>query len=161
MKFVKVFLIIVGLIFVIMQFIPMGLSSTPANSGVDLIAVTQPPVPVAAMLRGACYDCHSQETRWPWYSRVAPVSWWLADHIKEGRKRLDFSDWPVADPKRAKKKLGQIADSVQEEEMPLASYAWMHASARFSAADRKLLTDWAAAEAEKLAASMPHETASE
>lgn len=161
MKFVKVFFIVVGLAFVGIQFLPSGRDTSPAERGTDFIAATQPPAPIAAMLRGACYDCHSQETRRPWYNNVAPVSWWLEKHINEGRDRLDFSDWPATEPKRAKKKLGQIADAVNEKTMPLPSYTWMHSAARFTAEQRKTLADWAEAKADEVAETIPAEPKAE
>ena len=78
------------------------------------------------------------------------MSWWVAGHIRDGRRHLNFSDWPPADPRRAKKKLGQIAETVTEGEMPLPSYTWIHSQARLTAADKKLLADWAETEAAKI-----------
>ena len=103
------------------------------------------------MLRGACYDCHSDETKWPWYNRVAPVSWWLADHVNDGRKELNFSDWPQ-DPKRAARKWTAISDEVSSGSMPLRSYTWMHAGARLAAGEREQFAKWAEEEAERLRA---------
>lgn len=140
------------------QFAQPDRANPPAAPGRDLIAVTAPPPPVATMLRAACYDCHSHETRWPWFDRIAPVSWWVAGHIKDGRKHLNFSDWPPADPRRAKKRLGQISEEVAAGGMPLPSYTWMHPAARLSAADKKLLADWAETEAAKISAAAEHQT---
>src|SRR5271167_2263090 len=67
----------------------------------DMIACLHPPDPVARALVASCYDCHSYETKWPWYSRVAPVSWLIASDVNKGRNHLNLSDWPVADAKRA------------------------------------------------------------
>ena len=126
------------------QFIRPGHTNPPAAPGRDLSASAfAPSAKVAALLRGACYDCHSYETKWPWYGQIAPVSWWLADHIKDARARLNFSDWPVDNPARAKKKLERISENVESGDMPLPSYTWMHPAARLSAADKKLLADWA------------------
>src|SRR5580692_4555052 len=69
----------------------------------DLMAANAPPPKIAAMLHAACYDCHSSETKWPWYSRIAPISWLITDDVNEGRKNLNLSDWPANDPKRAAK----------------------------------------------------------
>ena len=70
----------------------------------DLTAKNSPPPPIAAMLHAACYDCHSDETRWPWYSRIAPMSWLIASDVRDGREHLNLSDWPSDDPMRAAKR---------------------------------------------------------
>lgn len=149
-KYAKWFFIVLAAGLVLIQFLPGHSQNPPVPPGRDLIASVNPPPPVAALLRAACYDCHSHETIWPWYDRIAPVSWWVAEHIKDGRKHLNFSDWPPADPRRAKKRLGQIAEAVAEGEMPLPSYTWMHSQARLTAADRQLIRQWAEAEAAKI-----------
>ena len=127
-----------------------ALTNPPILPGHDLAATNPPPPHVVATLRAACYDCHSNETKWPWYSRVAPVSWWLVDHIKDARQRLNFSDWPHDDTRRAAKKWRRISDEVSSGDMPLTSYTWVHASARLSAAQRDQLAKWAEQEAARL-----------
>src|SRR5262245_36851808 len=86
------------------------LTNPPLVAGRDAFASNAPPAEVAALFRGACYDCHSDETKWPWYSHVAPVSWWLVGHVNDGRKRLNFSQWPHDDPRRSAKKWGSVSD---------------------------------------------------
>ncbi len=106
------------------------------------------PDAVRAILRRSCYDCHSHETRWPWYSYVAPVSWWLADHIRQARGDLNFSRWPTYDLDEQDELLGEIAEQIRKEEMPLPSYLILHRGARLSAADRSVLLDWAGSRSE-------------
>jgi hypothetical protein len=103
-----------------------------------------PPAEVAALLRSACYDCHSQETRWPWYAHVAPVSWWIVRHLKEGRDELNFSEWPHADAYLAGEELGHIGEQVQSRQMPLPSYTWLglHPEARLTLAQRGQILKW-------------------
>jgi hypothetical protein len=101
------------------------------------------PAEVAEILRRSCYDCHSYRTRWPWYSAVAPVSWWLADHVEHGREHLNFSSWPAADADERAHALEEIEEQVKTEEMPLSSYLLLHPGARLSEADRARLVDWA------------------
>jgi len=117
--------------------------------GHDLMATNPPPPQIAALLRGACYDCHSVETAWPWYSRLSPVSFWIADHVREGREKLNFSEWPHTDPARARKKFNHISETVRDQSMPLPSYTWIHTSARLSPAQREALASWAETEAKK------------
>ncbi len=119
------------------QAVPVERSNPP------VVADLPAPPDVHALLHRACYDCHSHETRWPWYSGVAPASWMVADHVREGRAELDFSRWsPAAD--RASKALRGGAELVAEGEMPPASYVALHPEARLSPAERSRLVAWLA-----------------
>jgi len=118
----------------------------------DLIASSTMPPPVAAMLHAACYDCHSSETKWPWYAHVAPMSWLIASDVNEGRKNLNLSDWPT-DPVRAAKRLEDMSEKIGYNEMPPKKYTAIHADARLTADQLKELTDWLDAEATRLKAS--------
>jgi hypothetical protein len=135
-----------------MLLINPSLTNPPAEPGRDLLATNAPPAEIVTLLRGACYDCHSHETIWPWYSHVAPVSWWLAGHVNNGRKRLNFSQWPHDDPRRAAKWLGRIGEAVEAKEMPLPGYDKMHPAARLSAEQRDQIVKWARQEADRLRA---------
>jgi len=116
----------------------------------DLMASNAPPPNVAVMLHAACYDCHSSETRWPWYSHVAPMSWLIANDVRNGRENLNLSDWPNDNPMRAAKRLENMSDEVGSGEMPLPKYTKIHADARLSEIQRKELTNWLDAEAARL-----------
>jgi Haem-binding domain len=116
----------------------------------DLMAASAPPPEIAATLHAACYDCHSSETRWPWYSRIAPVSWLIAGDVKEGREHLNLSGWPNDNPKRAAKWLDKMSDEIGSGEMPLPKYTKIHADARLTEIQRRELTDWLDAEAARL-----------
>lgn len=130
-------------------------NNPPVLPGRDLSASNAPPAEIATTLRNACYDCHSHEVRWPWYSRVAPMSWLVVSDVNEARRKLNFSDWPHEDPRRAARKLRNIADEVSSSEMPLRSYTWMHADARLTAEQRDRLAKWATAEADRLRPDAP------
>ena len=116
----------------------------------DFLAANMPPLEIAGMFRTACYDCHSHQTRWPWYSRVAPVSWLVASDVKEGRRHLNFSDWPVDNPDRAARWLGNMSEQLGYNEMPPVQYTLIHADARLTAAEREQLIQWANQEAARL-----------
>src|SRR5450631_1216278 len=109
----------------------------------DLITTSHASPPVAAMLRSACYDCHSRETKWPWYSRIAPVSWLVASDVNEGRTNLDLSVWPANNPERAAKRLESMSEKIGYQEMPPKKYTLIHADARLTESQaRKSRTGW-------------------
>jgi hypothetical protein len=105
--------------------------------------------PVSPELRGllqrACYNCHSNHTTYPWYAEIQPVGWWLAYHVKDGRRHFNLSEFGTYNAKREAEKLKETAGEVREGGMPLPSYTWMHPEARLTEAERKLIIDWAEA----------------
>jgi hypothetical protein len=111
--------------------------TNPPSKG-DLAA----PPEVEAILRHACYDCHSNETRWPWYSAVAPFSWEIVHHVELGRKEMNFSEWGGYYPNTRQRKLEWMRRALQEEVMPPWSYRLMHPGARLTDDDRARLVQW-------------------
>jgi hypothetical protein len=109
----------------------------------DLTVKYAVPGPVKDLLQRACYDCHSNRTRYPWYSEIQPVGWWLAQHVSEAKNNLNFSEFGAYPAKRMVTRLEQISEDVSEKAMPLPSYTWAHPDARLTAEEIKLLTDWA------------------
>lgn len=97
---------------------------------------------VESTLRRSCFDCHSNQTRWPWYSSVAPMSWQIASHVKEGREHMNFSDW---NGERAAKRLGEICEEIREGKMPIQGYVLLHGDAKLSGADMDALCEWSGA----------------
>lgn len=138
----KRILLVLLLIFVVMQFFRIDKTNPPVVEGEDFIAVAQPDAEMEKILRSACYDCHSNETNYPWYSNVAPVSWMLKDHIEEGREHLNFSKWGSFPLKKQNHKLHECAEEVEEGEMPLNSYTWTHGDASLSSAQKEKLAAW-------------------
>ncbi len=115
-----------------------------AGPGPNDINVKHPlPAGVRTVLERACYDCHSNHTRYPWYAEVQPVRWWLDSHIHDGQRHLNFSEFGSYSDKKAGKKLDAIIDEVEQHTMPLKSYTWVHTDARLTPAEIKLLSDWA------------------
>lgn len=119
------------------QLVPVDRSNPPVTGELDA------PADVKAVLRRACYDCHSHETDWPWYAYVAPLSWRVASHVHEGRRELNFSEWAGYPAGRRAKKREQVWDEVREGSMPLGDYLWLHPDAALSDADRAVLRRWA------------------
>ena len=115
-------------------------------------STTNVPPNVQTVLSRACSDCHSSKTVWPWYSHIEPVMWMLTDHVNEGRRELNLSEWGGYSARRRRKKLEEICEQVNKGEMPLSSYLWLHHDAKLSSADKSLLCDWANAEKAKIPA---------
>jgi hypothetical protein len=127
-----------ALAFVLIQLAPMSKSNPPITK--DVAAPPQ----VESILRRGCYDCHSNETRWPWYAHLAPVSWLVVRDVDNGRKRLDFSTWDKYDddPETLITKMRHIDKMSRNGSMPLWYYLAAHSEARLSAADRDVLAQW-------------------
>ena len=100
---------------------------------------------VSAILSRACYDCHSNKTEWPWYSKVAPMSWLVISHVNDGRRHLNFSEWETYDRSEAVKNMQEIDEEVGIKAMPLSSYTLLHPEARLTDQERKLISNWARA----------------
>ena len=101
------------------------------------------PASVQAVLQTSCYDCHSNTTRYPWYSKIQPGGWWMAFHINEGKEELNFSEFDKYSNRRQQSKLKAIASSVKDGTMPLKSYTFLHGNAKLSKVEKLLLLNWA------------------
>jgi hypothetical protein len=119
------------------------LTNPPVLPGHDMLATNPPPPDVAALFKSACYNCHSFETQWPWYSHIAPFSWRITYHVYGARDSLNFSNWPHDHPSWVRKRWRRIADAVEDGEMPLPSYALMHPDSRLTDQERARLVQWA------------------
>lgn len=129
--------------FVAIQFIRPAKNQSAAAATSDIMAVTQVPEDVAGLLHKACYDCHSDNSNYPWYANIQPVYWWMNHHIEEGKDELNFSAWGSYKLKRKLKKYVEISEQVTEGEMPLESYTWMHKEAKLSREERTRIVSWA------------------
>jgi len=131
-----------AIIFVAIQFLRPVKNIASGPDPRDITRHHPTPPAVQTLLQNACYDCHSNTTRYPWYAEIQPLSWWLADHVKDGKRSLNFSAFADYSPEKADHKLEEAAAEITEGEMPLASYKLTHADARLTPAQVKLLTDW-------------------
>ena len=143
LKVIKWVLIVVACLLVIAQLWRPAQTNPAIDSSQTLEAHVQFDPKVAAILDRSCYDCHSNKTRWPWYANVAPVSWFVIDHVNEGRHDLNFSEWGKYSREDRKKQLGQLCELITEGWMPLSSYTPLHPEAKLSDEDKKLLCNWA------------------
>lgn len=145
----KKMLVLLVLVAVAIQFIRPNRSNPKVNPTEELIAVANPPAEVQSILKKACYDCHSNETVWPWYTNITPVNWFVANHVKEGREKLNFSTFGSLSPADRSEALGEAAETIQEGEMPLESYTLLHPEAKLNAAQRQTLLNWLQANGEQ------------
>lgn len=117
------------------QLVPVSRENSPVRAEIDA------PRDVERLLRRACWNCHSSETDWPWYSHVAPVSWYVTDHVRDGREDLNFTDWP-SDPGEAADLVDEVGAQVESGAMPPSSYRLTHPEARLTDRERQRLVDW-------------------
>jgi hypothetical protein len=148
---IKKALLVFTLLLVAAQFFRPQKNQGAVGGPNDIAVKHAVPAPVKDLLQRACYDCHSNRTHYPWYAEIQPVGWWLAKHVADGKKNLNFSEFGSYPLKRAATRLEQISEDVSEKAMPLPSYTWGHPEARLSMEEIKLLTDWAESLHEEIA----------
>ena len=138
----KIFLVILALL-VIIQFIRPARNVSTSVSANDITKHFTVPEDVNQILKRACNDCHSNNTIYPWYTNIQPVGWWMANHVKEGKGHLNFSEFGGYTPKRQHHKLEEVVEMVKEGEMPLNSYTWVHKDAKLTEQEKVLMVNWA------------------
>jgi len=135
----KITMIIVVVLLALIQFIPIDRDNPVADPNEEIKLQGE----VKLIIQTACYDCHSNNTQWPWYSHVAPVSWFVAHDVHEGREKINFSLWNTYSAKRINRKFQEIIDEIDEKEMPLPAYLILHSEADLDDAQRAVLIQWA------------------
>lgn len=133
-------LIVIVVVVIGLQFVPIRVSNPESTGEIE----TDPEI--VALIERSCYDCHSNESHWPWYARVAPVSWLIVHDVKEAREEFNFSEWENLSELQQKSMRLQIWRQVEGEHMPLPKYLWLHGDARLSDEDRDLFRSWAGVE---------------
>jgi len=123
---------------ILIQFIPINRNNPPVDNNL----VISTPKDVEVILKNSCYDCHSNETVWPVYSYIAPISWLVAKDVKNGREELNFSEWNKLDDSKMEKKKEEIIEEISRDTMPLPIYLITHPSAKLSEDDKLLLKNW-------------------
>lgn len=140
-KVIKVLLVLALVALVAIQFIRPEKNSEGYKSVTSFESETKPSAEVAAILKESCYDCHSNQTQYPWYAEVAPFSLWLEEHIIDGKKHFNVSAWNDYSVKKKEHKLEEFVEMIEKDEMPLRSYTIIHGN--LSEDDKKLLLQWA------------------
>jgi hypothetical protein len=155
-RFFKRLLIILVVLFLLIQFYPRpDRNVSAAVSPQDIGSAYAVPADVQSILKTSCYDCHSNHTEYPWYSRIQPVSWWLGDHITEGKKKLNFSAFTGYSLRRQYHKLEEVEEMVNNGEMPFSSYTLMHNGAKLSETQKQRLVGWSASVRDSMRAKYP------
>lgn len=142
MKLFKIFLIVLVIAFIALQFIPNKMPKNAEAGKDDLIASGILPLAISTILRTSCYDCHSNQTSYPWYSKVAPASWLLAKDVRVGRDELNFSEWGSYIKRKQIGKLRKIKEEVTSGDMPLKNYLIIHRRAKLSQEQKDALAKW-------------------
>jgi hypothetical protein len=143
MKILKIAIGVLLLGFLVIQLFRPDRTNPKVDPARTIQALMNPPADVMAILDRSCGDCHSSHTRWPWYTNVAPVSWFVAGHVKEGRQHLNLDDWAKVSPDRWARKARGLCNITKKNAMPLASYLIIHKDAKVSDADKQTLCAWA------------------
>ncbi len=136
-KFIKFILFLLVIAVIGIQFIKVEKTNPPVTGDIKA------PEEVKYIFKKACYDCHSNETKWPWYSKYAPVSWLIADDVEEGRKHLNFSEWETYDDTKKSKKKSDIWEQINEDEMPIKMYTYLHPGSILDISQKKTIKEWA------------------
>ncbi|MFZ4931490.1 heme-binding domain-containing protein [Chryseobacterium sp. Mn2064] len=128
--------------FAIIQFIPIDRVNKPVDSSVNFVDSKKTPDKIRTMLKNACYDCHSNETVYPKYAFIAPISWSVKSHVNEGREHLNFSIWGTYNKELKENILDRSIEALKHKTMPLPGYIVYHDEAKLTDAERTLLTQY-------------------
>ncbi|MFL5787116.1 MAG: heme-binding domain-containing protein, partial [Flavisolibacter sp.] len=135
-------IIIILIILIVIQFIQPPHNNGSAEAATDITHEVQIPDSVMKILKVSCYDCHSNHTVYPWYSKITPVNWWLNSHVNDGKRSLNFTTFTTYTFKKKAHRMNDVAETIEKHEMPLNSYLWIHKDAMLSKQEEKTLIDW-------------------
>lgn len=142
MRIMKIVALVLLVCFVGIQFVPTELNQSDVVPKTDFLLVNNPPENISTLLQESCYDCHSNNTDYPWYNKIQPTAWFLENHIVDGKEELNFNEWDAYSNRRKNSKLKSIIGQVEDDEMPLSSYALIHEDAKLSKSEKILIIDY-------------------
>ncbi len=142
MKIVKILGLVLVAAFVVIQFVPTSLNQSDVISTEDFMSTYKVPQQIETILKTSCYDCHSNNTKYPWYNKIQPIAWVIEDHVKVGKEELNLSEFGSYSKRRQKSKLKSIGSQIEDGEMPLSSYALIHRDAKISEDEKRLMVEW-------------------
>ena len=143
MRIIKKILLVLLIAFIAAQFFRPEKNQGDLSTIEPFLTDTNPPEDVKIILKETCYDCHSDYTRYPWYNTITPINYWLADHIEHGKKHFNVSNWEGNSIKRKDHKFEELMEMVEDKEMPLKSYTYIHKKAKLSDNQIKAVVNWA------------------
>lgn len=142
MKIVKIIALVLVVCFVGIQFMPTELNQSNIVPKTDFLLVNNTPKNISTLLQTSCYDCHSNNTSYPWYNKIQPIAWFLENHIADGKEELNFNNWDTYSTRRTNSKLKSIINQIKNNEMPLSSYTLIHKNAKLSTSEKTLVIDY-------------------
>ncbi len=141
-RILKITLLVLLVAFVAIQFVPTERNQSDTVPKTDFMLVNDVPKGIKDKLQVSCYDCHSNNTEYPWYNKIQPAAWFLEDHIKEGKEELNFSEWDSLSNRRKNSKLKSIINQIKDDEMPMFSYTLIHRDAVLSKSEKVLVISY-------------------
>ena len=150
MKAVRIILLTLAVLVIAIQFRPSGIPENLPENENSIVHSALLTENVLGLLRTSCFDCHSNQTNFPWYSKIAPSSWLLADHINHGKSHLNFSEWEKYSRREKVRKLEDIKEEIESGEMPLKSYLIIHRDAVLDSVEIRTIVEWVEMETEKI-----------
>lgn len=144
MKILKKILLGLFIVFIVIQFIRPAHNTSGQVLPTDITKTINVPDKILDVFKNSCYDCHSNDTRYPWYVNIQPMGWIMADHIKTGKANLNFSEFGSYSKRKQANKLRSLAETINDGSMPISSYTIMHTDAKLSEENKKLITGWVA-----------------
>jgi len=142
MKIFKRIMMILLLVFIGIQFVPTELNTSNEILETDFTNTFVVSEQIQNILEVSCYDCHSNNTKYPWYNKIQPIRWILEDHINEGKEELNFSEFGSYSKRRMKSKLKSIISQIDDNEMPLSSYTIIHRDAKLTDVEKQQVIEW-------------------
>lgn len=157
MKLIKKASILICMALIVVQFFRPTKNIDTSSAAVknDISNIITIPANVQVILQTSCYDCHSNNSHYPWYANVQPIAWWLNHHIEEGKHEINFNEFANYKLRRQYRKLQEIVDQVKEDEMPMGSYTLIHKNATLSAEQKNTLINWATANMDSMKVKYP------
>jgi len=140
---VKKILVFLLIVLIVIQFIHPGRNEAQGEQADNISKIYSVSPGIKTILDKACADCHSNNTIYPWYSKIQPIDWWMTNHVNEGKRELNFDEFATYNLRRQYHKLEEVTEQVKKGEMPLNSYTWVHKNAILTSAEKDSLANWA------------------
>jgi hypothetical protein len=161
MKIVKIILIFCAIGLIVIQFFGINKNQNSGDQPNHISKQFAVPADVEVILKTSCYDCHSNNTVYPWYANIQPLAWWLQGHVNEGKEELNFDEFAIYNPRKQFKKMEETEEMITEGEMPLSTYTIIHSNAVLSASQKETLINWTKSIGQEIKGKSPGSASSE